>query len=57
MTQQELFFEPRLAGRARRTMLQGPGIQGTYEVADIGENFVLADMCDEEGVSRLSESH
>ena len=49
MTQQELFFEPRVGGKARRTVLQGTAVKGKFEVADIGENFILADICDEGG--------
>ncbi|KIM85846.1 hypothetical protein PILCRDRAFT_817087 [Piloderma croceum F 1598] len=50
MTQQELFFEPRLGGRHRQIAFQGEKVTGnTYEVVDIGENYVLANTCDERG--------
>ena len=54
MTQQELFFEPRLGGRHRRIAFQGNEVTGKiYEVTDIGENFVLADTCDGKGIISL----
>lgn len=46
MFQQDLFFTSRLGGKPRRATLQGCEVKGNiYVVADIGENFVLADTC------------
>ena len=46
MFQHEMFFEPRLGGRLRRTTVQGSEVKGnTYEVADVGENFILVVTC------------
>jgi hypothetical protein len=53
--QHELFFEPRLGGRPRLTAFQGSELKGNiYEVADIGENFILADMCGQGGTCLLA---
>jgi len=50
MTQQDLFFEPKLGGKHRRIAFQGEKVTGNiYEVVDIGENFVLANTCDGRG--------
>jgi hypothetical protein len=58
MTQQELFFEPKLGGRHRRLTFQGEKITGnTYEVVDIGDNFVLANTCDERGTTAVFFCH
>lgn len=50
MTQQEIFFQPKLGGRPRRTALEGREMKGSiFEVADIMENFILVDTCGQRG--------
>lgn len=50
MTQQDIYFQPRLGGRQRRTTLEGRVIKGSiFEVADLGENFILVHTCGQGG--------
>lgn len=50
MTQQEIFFQPKLGGRARKTEFIGPEVKrNIYEVSEVGQGFILAHTCGEGG--------